>query len=26
MQNFMERGGQTSAGEKRLGELAGELG
>ena len=26
MQNFMERGGQTSEGEKRLGELAGELG
>ena len=26
MQNFMERGGQTSDGEKRLGELAGELG
>lgn len=25
MQNFMERGGQTSEGEKRLGELAGEI-
>jgi hypothetical protein len=25
MQNFMARGGQTSAGEKRLGELAGEI-